>query len=203
MDIVATLNVIPISLPANGGTADNAKNMYSQTFDLSALDKTKFYPVFCLSGMSFAEVAISSESGIGSAEYNQNRIHFDISTYGWSDTPFTLNIREYTCYENNEITIGCIGRGETYGGWAIWLRGGIHYACLSRNCDLTLKTSDFTFYNEIYTVGTNYYGGANSNVRVVFTPQSTITSGAYSSRPITAPNITSLEQRIAALESKA
>ena len=202
LDKVATLNDIPTSLPANGGTADYAKNMYGQTFDLSALDKTKFYPVFCLSGLSFAEVAICSESRIGNMDYNQNRIHFDISTYGWSDTPFTLNIREYTCYENNEITIGCIGRGGGYGGWAIWLRGGIHYNCFSRNCDLTLKTSDFTFYNETYTVGTNYYGGANVNVYIIFTPQSTITNGAYSNRPITAPNITDLEQRIAALESK-
>ena len=66
-----------------------------------------------------------------------------------------------------------------------------------------MKTSDYTFADEIYTVGTNYYGGANVNVSIIFTPQSTITEGAYSTRPITAPNITSLEQRIAALESKA
>ena len=135
-------------------------------------------------------------------EYNQNRIHFDISTMGWNDLPYTLNIREYACFDNNEITIGCIGRGVHYGAWAIWLRGGIHYTCFSRNADLSLHTSDYTFGDEVYTVGTNYYGGSNSNVEVWFTPQSTITEGAYSSRPITAPNITSLEQRIAALESK-
>ena len=192
----------PTSLPANGGTADCAKNMYDQVLDLSALDKTKFYPLVCYTWINFAEVAICSESGLGSMEYNQNRIHFDISTAGWSDLRFTLNIREYTCYENNEITIGCIGRGVNYGAWAIWLRGGIHYNCWSRNCDLTLKTSDFTFHDEIYTVGTNYYGGANVNVSIIFTPQSTITEGAYSNRPITAPNIAELEQRVAALESK-
>ena len=189
LDKVATLNDIPTSLPANGGTADYAKNMYGQTFDLSALDKTKFYPVFCLSGLSFAEVAICSESRIGNMDYNQNRIHFDISTYGWSDTPFTLNIREYTCYENNEITIGCIGRGAHTGAWAIWLRGGIRYYCFSRDADLSLKTSDYTYGDETYTVGTNYYGGSNSNVSILFTPQSTITEGAYSTRPITAPRI--------------
>ena len=192
----------PTSLPANGGTADYAKNMYYQSLDLSSLDKTKFYPLVGLSGLNFAEVAICSESLMGTAEYNQNRIHFDISTQGCADLPPTLNIREYTCYENNEITIGCIGRGDRHGGWAIWLRGGIHYACWSRDCDLTLKTSDFTYYDETYTVGTNYYGGANVNVSIIFTPQSTITEGAYSTRPITAPNITNLEQRIAALESK-
>ena len=203
LDKVATLNDIPTSLPANGGTADSAKNMYYQNLDLSGLDKTKFYPLVSYTWINFAEVAICSESGIGSMEYNQNRIHFDISTAGWSDTRYTLNIREYTCYENNEITIGCIGRGVNHGAWAIWLRGGIHYVCCSRDCDLTLKTSDFTFYDETYTVGTNYYGGANVNVSIIFTPQSTITEGAYSTRPITAPNIAELEQRVAALESKA
>ena len=174
---------------STAGTANYARNMYYQSLDLSSLDKTKFYPLVGVIGQQFAEVAICSESGMASAEYNQNRIHFDISTHGWNDTPFTLNIREYTCYDNNEITIGCIGRGNRYGAWAIWLRGGIHYTCFSRNADLSLKTSDYTFVDETYTVGTNYYGGSNSNVGVVFIPQSTITEGAYSSRPITAPRI--------------
>ena len=170
-------------------TADNAKNMYYQNLDLSALDKTKFYPLVGFSGSNFAEVAIFSEGGMASAEYNQNRIHFDISTNGWSDTPFTLNIREYACYDNNEITIGCIGRGAHSGAWSIWLRGGVRYYCFSRDIDLSLKTSDYTYGDETYTVGTNYYGGSNSNVEVVFIPQSTITEGAYSTRPITAPRI--------------
>ena len=198
----------PTSLPANGGTAtkattaDFAKNMYPQVFDLTSLDKTKFYPLVCSSSYCFAEVAIFSEGGGHTLEYNQNRIHFDISTFGWRDTPFSLNIREYACFDNEEITIGCIGRGTHYGDWALWLRGGVRYICYSRSSDLSLKTSDYTYVDEIYTVGTNYYGGANSNVSIVFTPQSTITDGAYSNRPITAPNITSLEERVAALESK-
>ena len=171
------------------GNADRARNMYYQSLDLSALDKTKFYPLVCYSGNDFAEVAICSESAMGSAEYNQNRIHFDISTQGWSDLRPTLNIREYACYENNEITIGCIGRGIHNGAWALWLRGGIRYTCFSRDSDLSLKTSDYTYGDETYTVGTNYYGGSNTNVEVWFTPQSTITNGAYSSRLITAPDI--------------
>ena len=182
-------SVLGLTKDNYGGTANYAKNMYSQTLDLSSLDKTKFYPLVGFSGLNFAEVAICSESGMASEEYNQNRIHFDISTMGWSDTPYTLNIREYACYENNEITIGCIGRGVHSGAWAIWLRGGIHYTCFSRDCDLSLKTSDYTYGDEVYTVGTNYYGGSNSNVSIWFTPQSTITEGAYSTRPITAPRI--------------
>ena len=174
---------------ATATTANYARNMYYQNLDLSPLDKTKFYPLVCVSYNDFAEVAICSESGMASAEYNQNRIHFDISTHGWSDLRYTLNIREYVCYDNNEITIGCIGRGIHKGAWAIWLRGGIHYTCFSRDADLSLKTSDYTYDDETYTVGTNYYGGSNSNVEIWFTPQSTITEGAYSSRPITAPRI--------------
>ena len=185
----------------HAATADSAKNMYSQSLDLSSLDKTKFYPIFCVSKENFAEVAIHSPSFGGSEPHNQNRIHFDISTYGWKDVPYTLNIREYACFDKSEITIGCIGRGTKTGGWAIWLRGGFNYSCWTRNCELSLKTSDYTYYDEKYTVGTNYYGGTNTSVSIIFTPQSTITNGAYSNRNIVAPNITSIEQRTASLES--
>lgn len=179
-----------VNRASTAGTADYARNMYYQNLDLSALDKTKFYPLVCNSWTNFPEVAICSETFIGTMDYNQNRIHFDISTLGWTDTPPTLNIREYACYDNNEITIGCIGRGQHDGAWAIWLRGGLHYTCFSRNSDLSLKTSDFTYDgDETYTIGTNYYGGSNSYVDIMFTPQSTIKDGAYSSRQITAPEI--------------
>ena len=188
VDII-TSNNIGSQTVANAGTADNARNMYYQNLDLSALDKTKFYPLVCRTTQYFAEVAICSESGMGSMDYNQNRIHFDISTYGWSDTPTTLNIREYACYENNEITIGCIGRGTRQGAWAIWLRGGIFYTCFSRDSDLSLHTSNYAYGEEVYTIGTNYYGGSNTNVEIMFTPQSTISEGAYSSRQITATGI--------------
>ena len=171
---------------STAGTADNARNMHYQSLDLSALDKTKFYPLVCVSGQKFTEVAICSGSGMGSMDYNQNRIHFDISTQGWNDLPATLNIREYACYDNNEIAIGCIGRGTCNGAWAIWLRGGLYYTCFSRDSDLSLHTSNYTYDYEVYTIGTNYYGGSNTHVEIMFTPQSTISEGAYSSRPITA-----------------
>lgn len=193
------------------GTADSARNMCHQILDLSALSTDNFYPVFFYTINRFAEVAISSPQVFSTDQYNQNRIHFDISTYGWSDCPRTLNIREYACFSNTEITIGSIGCGATWGGWAIWLRGGLRYNVFTKDAVPELKTSDFGFgdgYTEVYTVGTNYYGGSNTNVNIVFTPQNTISNGAYSTRGIKtegniiAPNITALEERVAALESK-
>lgn len=193
------------------GTADRAKGMDYYVIDLSALSTDNFYPVFFYTANRFAEVAISSPQLLGAEQYNQNRIHFDISTYGWSDCPRTLNIREYACFSNNEITIGSIGFGLTWGGWAIWLRGGLQYNVFTKDAVPEPKTSDFDFGDsskEIYTVGKNYYGGSNTNVDIVFTPQSTISNGTYSIRGITtagniiAPNITALENRVAALESK-
>ncbi len=193
------------------GIADSARNMCHQILDLSALSTDNFYPVFFYTANQFAEVAIHSPQVLGTDPYNQNRIHFDISTYGWSDCPRTLNIREYACYSNYEITIGSIGFGVTWGGWAIWLRGGLQYDVFTKDAVPQLNTSDFTFGDgsaEVYTVGTNYFGGSNTNVQIEFTPQSTISNGAYSSRGIKtagniiAPNITALENRVAALESK-
>lgn len=193
---------------STAGTADIAKGMDHYTIDLSAQSMDNFYPLFFYTAANFVEVAIKSNQEFDSFPYNQNRIHFDISTHGWTDTPRTLNIREYACFRTYEITIGCIGIGVQDGGWAIWLRGGLAYEVFTRNAVPTLMTNDYTFLNETYTVGTNYYGGVNNNVDIIFTPQSTITDGIYTSRSIksadyiTAPNITALENRVAALESK-
>lgn len=172
---------------STAGTADYAKDMYDQTIDLSAQSTSNFYPVFFNTRLNFAEVAISSQGDYEGFPYNQNRIHFEISTSGWNDTPDTFNIREYACHDNKEITIGCIGRGIKLGGWAIWLRGGLVYVCYTRNATPILKTADYTFGEEKYTVGTNYYGGENTGVEIIFTPQDTITSGSYSTRNIKAP----------------
>ena len=193
------------------GTADYARGMCYQKLDLSALSTDNFYPVFFYTANHFAEVAISSPQVLDTDPYNQNRIHFDVSTYGWTDCRRTLNIREYACYSNTEITIGSIGFGATWGGWAIWLRGGLRYNVFTRDAVPELKTSDLVFgdsNSEVYTVGTNYFGGSNINVEIVFIPQNTISNGAYSTRGIKtagniiAPNITALEERVATLESK-
>lgn len=209
--ISSVLGLTASSYGGKANTAGTAEGMCYHILDMSALSTDNFYPVFFYTINQFAEVAISSPQVLGTEPYNQNRIHFDISTYGWSDCPRTLNIREYACFSNYEITIGSIGIGITWGGWAIWLRGGLQYNVFTRNAVPELKTSDFVFgdsVSEVYTVGTNYFGGSNTNVNIMFTPQSTISDGSYTLRGIKsdgniiAPNIAALEERVAALESK-
>lgn len=175
-------SVLGLTADSYGGTASAAAGRKSYTLDLSSLSTSNFYPVIFNEWTSFSDVAVNSQSLYGSDPYNQNRIHFLASFYGLSDTPKSLNILEYGCYETNEITIGCIGYGQREGGFAIWLRGGRTYYFYCLNATPTLRTSDYTNGSQKFTVGTNYYGGNNKNVAIVFTPQSTISSGAYISR---------------------
>lgn len=178
-------SVLGLTKDTYGGTASVAAQAIgrkSYTLDLSSLSTSNFYPVIFNEVTDFSDVAVCSQSLSGSDPYNQNRIHFLASFFGWSDTPKSLNILEYGCYETNEITIGCIGYGQREGGFAIWLRGGRRYYFYCLNATPTLMTSDYTNGSQKFTVGTNYYGGNNEYVAIVFTPQSTISSGAYISR---------------------
>lgn len=168
----------------------------SKEINLSDKSTSNFYPVIITgrNRTAFKEVMITSNGGSASIPYNQNRIHFTISNDGWNDTPKSLFIKEYTCYDNKEITIGCIGYGDKGSQHAcIWLRGGIKYTVYTIDCSVSSTGADViesatdSNYSK-FTVGTNYYGGTNSNVTIMFTPQSTITNGIYSNRAITAPN---------------
>ena len=167
----------------------------SKEIDLSTKSVSNFYPAIITgrSATAFKEVMITSEGGWGSIAYNQNRIHFTISTDGWRDTLPSLFIEEYTCYDSKEITIGCIGYGDKDSPNAcVWLRGGKKYTVYTVDCDVTCNGEDViepaidsTFSK--FTVGPNYYGETNSNVAILFTPQTTTTNGLYSNRAITAP----------------
>ena len=168
----------------------------SKEIDLSDKSTTNFYPVVIIgrNSTAFKEVMIASESHLETHSYNQNRIHFTIANNGWNDTPISLFIKEYTCWDFKEITIGCIGYGSSASPQAcVWLRGGIKYTVYTIDCSVSYTGADIiesetdSRYSK-FTVGTNYYGGTNSNVTIIFTPQTTITSGMYSNRPITAPN---------------
>lgn len=172
-------SVLGLTASSYGGTASAAAAKKEYTLDLSSLSTSNFYPVIFKEFTHFSDVAVNSQSFYRSAPYNQNRIHFLASFYGWSDTPKSLNILEYGCFDTNEITIGCIGCGLHNGDFAIWLRGGRRYYFYCLDATPTLMTSDYTNGDQKFTVGTNYYGGNNVNVAIVFTPQSTISIGAY------------------------
>lgn len=167
----------------NGKSYVNNKQLIGgYNLDLSSLSTSNFYPVTFDCGIDILDCEIHSQSGSSVIPYNQNVIHYRQMAAGWSDTPRTLQVITYDMYDNSEITIGCIGCGET-GSYehVVWLRGGLTYN-VNSNYEPFLHTSDYTSSgssSSTYTVGTNYYGGANSNVIIQFTPQSTIITGTY------------------------
>lgn len=142
--------------------------------DLTGLSTSQFYPVLFEGTRDMITCEIASEGRNGDQPWNQNTIRFDIKSMGWSDTPGTLIIYHYGYFTASEITIGCIGRGTKAGRNCVWLRGGLWYTFYS-NTPVELKETGWTSGNtEVYSVGSNYYGGSNSNVDIWFTPQSTI-----------------------------
>lgn len=175
---------------SDSGILINEKRIFQKfDMDLSSLSSTNFYPITFEGTSDEIHCEIHSPSSSSSAAYNQNIIIFNLVSQGWSDAPKTLNITNYSVYDVNEITIGCIGNGTKGGCNAIWLRGGLNYKFFS-NIKPTLHKTDWSNGSgnnvETFTVGTDYYGGTNTNVNILFTPQSTITKGAYSSMPIKA-----------------
>ena len=179
----------------NGGgklqvNGDIKAKFYTPLFynlDLSSLSTSNFYPITFPKGEADIplDCEIHSPNVSGSSAYNQNVIHFRIITNGWNDTPPLFNIFEYGVFATNEITIGCIGRsteriGTEKEGECIWLRGGLNYRFVS-NFKPVLHTSNYSpDTNVTYSVGTNYYGGTNTSVSILFTPNSTLTgNGGY------------------------
>jgi hypothetical protein len=112
----------------------------------------------------------------GAASYNQNLIHFLLTVQGWSDTPKRLVILQYGVYTANEITIGSIGAGDRGGTNCIWVRGGMKYRFYC-NQPPTLRTSAYTYDNQVFSVGTGYNGsGSNTNVITMWTPDTSISA---------------------------
>ena len=177
---------INVDTKINGTIFSRGKQLTSQyALDLSSLSTSNFYPVTFLcydSSIGIGQILdceIHSQGGSSSASYNQNMIHFQSYGAGWTDTPSGVNILTYRCFDTTEITIGCIGIGSSSAyEHCVWLRGGLLYK-INSNYTPTLHTTTYTTQNGTYSVGTNYYGGTNSNVDIWFTPQSTIKKGAY------------------------
>ena len=146
--------------------------------DASSLSTSNFYPVIFNASQLELDCEIHSPSGPGGIAYNQNIIHFLLTAQGWSDLPKRINILQYGVYASNEITLGSIAYGNQGGVNCIWVRGGMKYQFYCNRKPI-LKTADYTSENEKFTVGTSYSGGTNSNVTIVWTPDTRFV-GAFS-----------------------
>ena len=170
-DILAKLKTVDGS--GSGLDADLLDGLQWSNYNLerlyiinaSSLDKTKFYPIFFKGGVYNLLLEIYSPGGASSAEYNTNRFRAVIHSNGWDDSGEALVMLSRFNYQDTEITIGAIGFGSENGGIAVWVRGGRNYT-LRCNRTPSLKTSDYTYGTEIYTVGTNLYGGTNTKVTI-------------------------------------
>ena len=143
----------------------NIKRYY--LVDASSLSTSNFYPVFFAASDEMTDCEIHSPSASSSAAYNQNVIHFQLITQGWSDTPTSLKIFHHGVFATDEITIGAIGRGKEAGGQCVWVRGGLKYRFFCNKVP-NLKSSNYTYNTEVYTVGTNYDGGSNTKVNTLW-----------------------------------
>lgn len=146
--------------------------------DYGAQSTSNFYPIFFFPNDIELDCEIHSDNVSSADAYNQNRIHFQLTAQGWSDTGVSFRILSRNNYSDSEITIGAIGYGAKDGGIAIWVRGGKRYR-LYCNKTPNMKTSDFTYGSngEKYTVGTNLDGGANSSVNIIWKNDSNRNNG--------------------------
>lgn len=144
----------------------------SYTIDLTAQSTSNFYPVIFTKTQNVVDCEIHSEGGGAGLAYNQNVLHFQMVSQGWSDLAVRkkLIVLQEGAYETNEITIGCVGLGDHQGNNCVWLRGGIRYF-FTCNVAAEAHTSSYTIGDETFSVGTNYYGGTNANVTIYYTPQ--------------------------------
>ena len=142
------------------------------TFDLGSYSLSNFYPLFFVDTDIELDCEIHSNGGGWQDPYNQNRLHFQITSRGWTDTNLSFHLLSQDIYDINEITIGSIGIGTRQGGICIWVRGGRTYRVYS-NREPLFKSSNYTYGDEIYSVGTNIWGGTNTNVNIVWKNDST------------------------------
>ena len=133
-------------------------------------DRNKFYPVLFDPYIIETDCEIISPALNADADYNQNAIHFLLKKCGWTDTPYSFKVLSYGLHTTNEVTIGAIGVGTKTGYQCVWLRGGMKYTFYSNKKPI-LKHNDYTYGatdTEVYTVGTNYHGGQNSHVSIIW-----------------------------------
>lgn len=150
--------------------------MVQYTINATSLSTSNYYPIIFSATPKMMRVSMYSQTGSSSAAYNCNSLDFSFRGQGWTDVPPGLTVHHYSNYTASEKTIGCIGMGQEAGEKVVWVRGGLTYY-ISSNVTPTLKTANYTSGGQIYTVGTNEYGGTNTKVTIYWTPQSTSSRG--------------------------
>ena len=150
--------------------------MVMYQIDATALSTSNFYPIIFAAAHKDLKVNMYSTTGNSTIAYNQNVLDFLWRGNGWNDTPQTLVVYNYNCYDDDEMTIGSLGMGNEYGTRCIWVRGGLTYY-ITANQKPYLKTSNYSYQSSTFTVGTNTYGGTNTKVNVVWSPQVTSAVG--------------------------
>ena len=172
-DNLHSVNVETDTVTANGY---QLKRYYA--IDTTGLSASNFYPVTFYPSDLELDCEIHSPNLGGGDPYNQNHIHFLLTWQGWSDTPKRFVVLSYGVYDAGEITIGCIGTGNQNGANCIWVRGGRLYRFYCNRAP-TLHTTDWSYGNEKFTVGTSQSGGTNANVTTAFKPSDYIAYGSF------------------------
>lgn len=138
------------------------------TVDLSHLDTGTFYPVLFAGDKLELDCEISSPSKPGTDPWNNNHIHFIVTSWGWADVKNTFSMLSCGNYDNNEITIGSVLRGTKQGFSCVFLRGGIIYDVIA-NREPELKETGYTGYTgEAYMPGADITGGDNVSTQVLW-----------------------------------
>ena len=138
------------------------------TLSLTSLSTDKFYPVTFEATDDELDCQISSWGGESTLPYNNNHIHFLLSSRGWADVKRSFVILSQGNYTDTEITIGAIGCGSKKGEKCVWLRGGVSYTIISNHAP-TMRTASYTSTSdEVYSVGSNLDGGTNTSVNTIW-----------------------------------
>ena len=145
--------------------SDNFRKKYD--IDLTGLSTDNFYPICFAPSRYELDCEIHSPSVSESDAYNQNHIHFMMTTKGWADTKPRLIILSQGNHTDKEITIGSLGRGLENGGIAVWLRGGMKYV-FTCNREPICRRGNYADGNEFYAYGTNLSGGTNRKVSILW-----------------------------------
>lgn len=155
--------------------AGNSTVLQHYTLNLQGYDSGTFYPVVWPTLYQSIDCEVWSQNVGGADPYNSNRIRFLFRSNGWSDDGFTFTMLARSNYDNNEITIGAIGRGNHNGWNGIWLRGGRVYY-FRTNFIPKFNGDVIGSGNETFAPGPNLWGGSNGNVSIIWKNDSTRSS---------------------------